>query len=273
MKLLRFLIVAIAFLLPSTALRAAQPPKARVMVVGITHFVARHDIHNSIYVDSPLSATRQAQIAAVVDRLARFHPTKVLIEEPFGNPKYQREYRQFIAGRFTLPADEAYQYGFKLAKRSGDRSIYPVDTWGPSIYDDASPSGKHIDAFLKTHFRGVSDPPSQAMIAHDAYLQLHGTYLDELRFLNTDAEIRANASWYSIFDGLGRNADGAGSMYVAQWYTRNCFIFSNILSVIRPGDRVVVLMGQGHEFLLRQFVRLNPNLVNVDPLRYLNESP
>ncbi len=61
----------------------------------------------------------------------------------------------------------------------------------------------------------------------------------------------------------------AGSAYVAQWYTRNCYIFSNILSVIQPGDRAVVIMGQGHEYLLREFVQLNPDLVFVDSLNYL----
>ena len=64
-------------------------------------------------------------------------------------------------------------------------------------------------------------------------------------------------------------ADNAGAAYVAQWYTRNCYIFSNVLSVIRPGDRVVLMMGQGHEYLLREFVRFNPNLQDVDPLDYL----
>ena len=59
---------------------AAPPPKAEVMIVA----------------DSPLSAKRQAQISDVVDRLARFHPTKVLIEEPFGNPKYQIQYSRYL---------------------------------------------------------------------------------------------------------------------------------------------------------------------------------
>ncbi len=267
MRIARPLCAAIFLSLVGTSAEAAQPPKAQVMIVGVSHFVARRDIHNSVYADSPLSARRQAQITNVVDRLARFHPTKVLIEEPFGDPKYQDQYREYLTGRFTLPADESYQYGFKLAAKSANGVIYPVDAWGPSIYDDNSPSGKRINAYLKAHFNDVIDPEANG--ARDAYLELHGTYLDELRYLNTDGAIRANASWYSVFDGMGRQADDAGSMYVAQWYTRNCYIFSNILSVIRPGDRVVVLMGQGHEYLLRQFVQLNPNLIHVDPLRYL----
>jgi len=39
---------------------------------------------------------------------------------------------------------------------------------------------------------------------------------------------------------------------------------------LSPADRAVVIIGQGHEYLLREFVRLNPNLRDVDPLQYLN---
>jgi hypothetical protein len=239
------------------------------MIVGVAHLIARHDIVKNLLTDSPLSAKRQVQIADIVARLARFHPTKVLIEAPFGDRQYADQYRRFLAGHFTLGANEIYQYGFKLAARSGDGAIYPVDTWGPSITNHNSASGKRIDAYLKTHFNSVKDPEADAGIARDEYLQLHGTYLDELLYLNTDSAIRADASWYAVFDGMGREADDAGSAYVAQWYTRNCYIFSNILSVIRPGDRVVVLMGQGHKYLLREFVRLNPNLIDVNALQYL----
>lgn len=68
---------------------------------------------------------------------------------------------------------------------------------------------------------------------------------------------------------MGREEHDAGSSYVSQWYARNCYIFSNIVSVIEPGDRVVVIFGAGHKYLLQEFVRLNPHLTYVDPLRYL----
>jgi hypothetical protein len=41
-------------------------------------------------------------------------------------------------------------------------------------------------------------------------LQLHGTYVDELRYLDSQSAILANASWSSIFDGIRRQADNAG---------------------------------------------------------------
>gem|GEM_PF-5198736 len=65
-----------------------------------------------------------------------------------------------------------------------------------------------------------------------------------LRYLNTDDAIRANAGFYTIIDGLGRDANSAGAAYTAAWYGRNSYIFSNILNVTSPGDRAAVLIGQ-----------------------------
>jgi Family of unknown function (DUF5694) len=266
---LRACVALVAVMLGGLPARAAETKAVPVMVVGVAHLVARRDVYNSVFQDDPLSPERQSQIAQVVDRLANFHPTKVLVEAPIGDPVYEQMYRQYLAGQFKLPANEIYQFGFKLAKRSGNQTIYPVDTDGPALIDDKSASGKQIDAFLQANFKNVKDPEFAAFIQRQNALELHGTYLDLLRYLNSDAAIRANASWYAIFSGMGRDANDAGSAYVSQWYARNTYIFSNILSVIRPGDRIVVLMGQGHEYLLREFVRLNPNLTYVDPLTYL----
>jgi len=239
------------------------------MILGVAHLVSKRDVHNSTFQDSPLSPQRQAQIAEITLRLARFHPTKVLVEEPMGDSVVVNRYRRFLAGGYTLEANEVYQFGFRLAARAGDSTIYPIDTYGPTIIDDSSARGKRVVAFLKSHFSSVTTPSFQAFLARSDTLERNGTYLDLLRYLNTDAAIRANASVYSVLDGMGRDVDDAGSAYVSEWYARNCYIFSNILSVIRPGDRVVVMMGQGHEYLLREFVRLNPNLEYVDPLNYL----
>ncbi len=250
-------------------IRKATVPAAKVMLLGVAHLEAKNDVHNNVFEDSPLSPKRQKQIADIIQRLSRFRPTKVLIEAPMDDPKFAERYAQFLVGQYTLPANEIYQFGFKLAARAKNSTIYPVDTYGPALIEEDSATEKRHAEFLQAHFADVSTPAFQELIARSNALERKGTYLELLRYLNTDAAIRANASIYSVLDGMGREADNAGSAYVAQWYTRNCYIFSNILSVIQPGDRVVVMMGQGHEYLLREFVQLNPNLVLVDSLNYL----
>jgi Family of unknown function (DUF5694) len=250
--------------------QSSAPANAKVMIVGVAHLVSRRDVHNSVFQDDPLSAKRQAEVADVVTRLARFHPTKVLIEVNLGDTLAPAQYRRYLAGQFTLPANESYQFGFKLASTAHDSAIYPIDSDGPVLIDEQSDSGKQIVDFLNAKFAGVSTPSFAAFLARNDSLQRHGTYLDLLRYLNTDAAIRANASVYSVLDGMGRETHYAGSAYVSQWYGRNCYIFANMLSVIAPGDRVVLFMGQGHEYLLRELLRLNPTLESVDPLAYLN---
>lgn len=246
-------------------------PKIQVMVVGVAHLVSRRDIHNGVFTDDPLSPKRQAQVAEVVSRLAAFHPTKVLVEAQMSDAKkYVAQYNRYLRDDFALPASEIYQFGFRLAKAAGNSAIYPADAWGPGIYDSASTRGKTIDAYLQKNFTRFDVPETDAFEKRSDDLERSGTYLQLLQYLNTDAAIRANAAWYSVVAGAGRSNDQAGTVYVSQWYTRNVFIFANILSVLSPGDRAVVIFGQGHEYLLREFVRLNPNLKSVDPLEYLH---
>jgi hypothetical protein len=261
--------VAAALFFAITTPVGAQSPRIPVMIVGVAHLVAHRDVHNSTFTDDPLSPKRQAQIDDVVARLARFSPTKVLVEGRQGDAVLEKRYRDYVAGSFTLPANEVYQFGFRLAARAHDDAVYPVDTFGPSLISDETAAGKEIDAFLQQNLANVSYPGFQAYLTRSDELERSGTYLDLLRFLNTDGAIRANAGWYSVVDGMGRDVHQAGTAYAAQWYIRNCYIFANILDVIRPGDRVVVLFGQGHEYLLRELVQLNPNLLDVDPLTYL----
>lgn len=258
--------IATLLLATTQSVPAIASPKAQVMVLGVSHLVARNDVHNSAFQDDPLSPRRQEQIAGILRHLERFHPTKVLIEADMHDPKFAARYAKYVAGNYILSADETYQFGFRLAKAAGDQTIYPIDTFGPTLLN----ANERIDAYLKAKVSTVKSSPFDAFIKQSNSLERNSTYLNLLRYLNSDQAIRANASVYSVLDGMGSEADNAGASYVSQWYTRNCYIFSNILSVVQPADRVVVIMGQGHEYLLREFVRLNPNLFDVNPLTYLN---
>ena len=253
------------------AAAAQQTPKAQVMIVGVAHLVARNDVYNSAFTDDPLGAKRQAEIADVVAHLARFKPTKVLIEADATNPVYDQRYKAYRSGKYVLPANEIYQFGFRLAAAAGNSAIYPIDADGPTIIDDKTASGKRMADYLQTNFKTIldGDPSFSTFVARSSEIERTGTYLELLRYMNTDEAIRANAGSYSIITGAGRDYNRAGAAYAAEWYGRNAYIFSNVLSVITPGDRVAVLMGQGHEYLLRDFVQLNPNLESIDPLTYL----
>jgi hypothetical protein len=47
-------------------------------------------------------------------------------------------------------------------------------------------------------------------------------------------------------------------------------MFAKLTRLVRgPNERILVLYGQGHSFLLRQFVRESPDLLLVDPAPFL----
>src|SRR5690606_38024758 len=61
-----------------------------------------------------------------------------------------------------------------------------------------------------------------------------------------------------------------GARYVAEWYRRNLAIFANLAGTVQsPSDRLLVVYGQGHVPILRDFVSQRPELCVENPLPYL----
>ncbi len=69
---------------------------------------------------------------------------------------------------------------------------------------------------------------------------------------------------------MGRDADNAGAAYVSQWYARNCYIFSNILSVLSRPIVQSSSLDRATSICFASSCGLNLNLRDVDPLQYLN---
>ena len=254
---------------PSALADDAAPHRVQVMIVGAAHFVSKHDVHNSSLSDI-LGVEHQKQIQAVLEGLAKFKPTKVMIERPFGDPQYADQYQQYLKGDYTLGGNEIYQLGFRLAAMSRDPSIYPIDT--PD--DDSFPFDyEGLLSAAKQYKQGYIDAAEahwKPFLARQDELEQHGTIPELLRYLNTPEAIEYNASWYMYGDRVGADKDYKGADVVSNWYARNLHMFTNIMrSIDSPDDRVVVFVGQGHAYLLRSFVQLSPDLELVDPEPYL----
>ena len=78
-------------------------------------------------------------------------------------------------------------------------------------------------------------------------------------------------SYYEMFQ-FDRGEDQPASELQAYWFMRNAKIFSKLLQVTEPGDRVVVVYGAGHKFWLEHFIDNTPGFVRVDPVPYLNNA-
>ena len=77
--------------------------------------------------------------------------------------------------------------------------------------------------------------------------------------------------YYGIL-GYADGKDTPGADLNSRWYLRNARIFTNLMRLSKPGDRVLVVYGSGHSYWLRHFASETPGYSNVDPVPYLKRA-
>jgi hypothetical protein len=240
--------------------------KAQVMVLGMYHFTAKNDMHN-LDSDDVLAAKRQAEITDVVARLRAFNPTKIVIEAPYGDVKKNRQYAEYLAGKYTLTGNEVDQIGFRLAKELKHKQLYPVDLKTPFNYGELLRFAKEND---QTGITSRAEDGLKKFVGEINELQKRASVLEMLQAINTERFINANHQTYLIINVVGKDANYIGADLVSEWYKRNLLIFANIQRLIEsPTDRVLIIYGQGHAKLLRQFIQDSPDMELVEVSKYL----
>ncbi|MBN1939729.1 MAG: hypothetical protein JW843_09085 [Candidatus Aminicenantes bacterium] len=126
-------ILGMAVVMCAGQVPAAEPP-VKVMTLGTFPFsfpnLDQVKIEKGDQIDV-LAPVYQKEIEGLVERLAEFRPTILVIERP---PDRQAEidslYRYYLEGKHILSRSEEQQIGFRLAKRLGLERLHCVDEWG-----------------------------------------------------------------------------------------------------------------------------------------------
>ena len=237
------------------------------MLVGVYHFAnPGRDVVN-VNADDVLSPKRQNEIAAIRHQLGQFGPTIVAVEEESGwSGLESANYAAFTAGQRDSVANERDQIGFRLAQSSGAR-VVAVDV------KQEVPYAKFIEAVqvtaptlwdaIRGEIQGLASGTEDALRT--------GTIADALLFLNSDKAIASSSNVYMT--PLAVTADEGATLpgvdVATAWYDRNLRICARILSVSRPGERVLVLYGFSHIAPLRQCLS-GAGMQLVDPNPYLS---
>lgn len=245
---------------------AAQPaPHAQVMVLGTYHFRAGGSDYVANQVDDHLAPRRQAEIADVLDRFERFRPTKIIVElEPAHEAEFNARYARYRAGAEALGVNERDQLGMALAARLGHERLYAADFSNGMDFDAmlnaarAANQSRLLSRF-ETAFAAV-----QTQQADLSRL----TVRERLTQMNTP-EAQAPHAIYMTMAQMGSREDPVGAREMGNWWTRNMIIFAQIAQVSEPGDRILVIYGQGHKYLLDQYFSQAGEFELVDPLGYL----
>ena len=220
-----------------------EPPVARaeILVLGVYHMAnPGQDIFNT-EADDVLAPTRQAEIAQLIEALKSFHPTKIAIEANVGSKRVEREYSEYLAGKYTLSRNEIDQIGFRLARELGHKTVWPVDADGdfPYLrlvnYAKSSDRSKELDA--------VTAGWGAMVKAQNAYLASH-TVLETLLYMNADDRVADDVGLYYRAGQIGEPHDWAGADLVSAWFQRNMRIYGNVVQLAdSQNERVLVIFG------------------------------
>lgn len=247
--------------------------KPKLLIVGAPHFGSSGSHVLKVGVPDVLAPERQREIDAVVATLAAFRPTRVAVEWPADEQdRLDQRYARYRAGRYTLSANETDQLGLRLAARLKLKRVDAVD-WS----DDPPGASSHYNYPAWAEKNGRGDE-WQAWVARaqkeaDARTQaMHCTPVAEwLRSFNTPAfRVSDHRVYYDIAKVGELIGPNPGAAWVGQWYTRNLRILNNLRAIAsNTNDRVVLIYGAGHGFLLDQQARESQAFDVVDTLAHL----
>ncbi len=253
---------ALLSLLAAGAARADEP--VRVMVLGTVHLSNTNLDALNVAVDDVFAEKRQAELAEVDAALARFAPTAVALEWP--SETVAERYPQYLAGTLEPSRNEVVQIGFRLARTAGVDRVHGIDVEGDFPFDP-------VIAYAQAH--GQTPIIDAAMASLEAAVAATQQVVDTqsigalLAHLNDPGRLAADHGFYRTLLRIGGGAEQPGVALLAAWQKRNLETCARLIQLARPGDRIVVLFGAGHAFLLRQCVSETPGFELVDPLEFL----
>ncbi len=285
----RFVLMGLASLISCTApLHGVMPPgmadvaptgfparcsvgEVEVMLLGTGHFAGSSGDPVKQPLEDVLTPARQAQLADLAEHLARWAPEQIAVEwtTTFADSTTAR-YQRYVRGEPTQSRDEVVQVAFRLARRLGHSTVFPID-YQMGVGNDSiealfarRPEFKHRMDSLQTELQRTAD-------ASSAWLHA-ATIIEQLRATNTEPALHGGNS-LGMFGSLlaaGEGANYGGPQLLARWYERNFRMAHNLTRVLRPETkRVLILVGSGHVPPLRNILDESPAFCPVSPLPYL----
>ena len=234
--------------------------------------------------DDVLAPKRQREMEQLVTLLKAFRPTKIAIEwDARFDAEVNANYQSYLEESYELTRRLPDQIGFRLAKLMDHPKLYCVGYW-PENWPILEKIDDHLinyDAFAEAHDQehllprisssGVkvrSDTEGTIWIEREKYEPLIDMYIR----LNQPEWSRAGHQGYlqTARIGLGDQYPGANWL-VHSWYARNLKRFVNLTRITEStDDRILVIMGGGHVYLVQQFLEDSGDYTVESPLKYLN---
>ncbi len=252
-------------------LPAAGTAPIEVMIVGTWHFETQDS--NLIDVAGPdvLTPERQREMGAVVGGLMAFDPTVVAVEVQTNNPDFvDTGYEGYSPARLTQTPNEVVQLGYRLADRAGLGTVYGIDEQPRGDEPAYFPFDKVMAHAAST---GDDERLQSTIMALQAKLVEQQAAFDGMTMaeaiIETNEGFTSSADFYYDMLRIDAGEDQPAAELIGYYTMRNAKIFSKLLDVAGPGDRVVVIYGAGHKHWLEQLAENTPGVRLVQPTPFL----
>ena len=257
----------------SSASPAEPAAPIEVMVLGTYHFSGGADVANVAAVDVR-TPQRQKELENVAAAVAAFRPTAVVVERETAAPDYiDPNYAAFKPSVLKEKTSEREQLGYRIARLAKVARVYGIDEQPSAGEPDYFPFGK-LQAAAEKNGAGaklnalIAD--AQTLVSRES--EKFRTMTMAQALLETNTGPLSDDSFYFGLSAFDRGEDQPGAELQAFWFMRNAKIFSKIMQVAKPGDRILVVYGAGHKAWLEQFARKTPGFSSVDPAPFLRRS-
>ncbi|HET7064185.1 MAG TPA: DUF5694 domain-containing protein [Rudaea sp.] len=249
---------------------AGNAPATEVMILGTYHMSnPGKDIHN-LKADDVLVDKRQRELADVAAGLAKFRPTKVAVESPVDNgaPAKVAKYHDYLDGKLADSRNEVVQVGFRLAKQMKLADVWGIDVDGDFPFEAVQKFAEDGHPQLARRLASLGAEVESMLKGLEDTLKA-GTVSQGLRYMNDPKRIVEGNAFYSTLLLYGAGNDQPGAALLTAWEGRNNQICARLMQLAQPDDRIVVLYGSGHAFLLRRCVQDMPGFKLVEANDYL----
>lgn len=240
----------------------------KVLVVGSFHFdypnLDVNKIKDSNKIDV-LSEPKKTEVTELVNYIKRFRPNKIAIEA-FPNWNATEKLRQYKLGELRDKRDERYQLAMRIATELKLDTLYAIDS---ESFDDELV--KLDSQYFREMFKDFDFVNEDKYIGfykdwynYEQGLQSQMPLLEYFKHINTKKYHQVDYGAYLVGDFKLDEHRGADILSI-WWYNRNLRIFRKLQEITgHNGDRLLVIIGNGHAAVLRQMLESSPEFEFIE---------
>ena len=236
-------------------------------MIGTFHFSSPGSDMVKIKHLDVMDGPSQSYLEALTGRIvANYKPTLILLEyNPENDAQMQEQYKAYQAGTYSLGVNENYQLGFRLGVAAGNVPIASYDERGinweaEALFEVLPTTAPEINEALEKLLAKITQESQEAHQTLDLKALL-------MRANDSD-EDRLNKSIYILTNSVSSEGKYEGATASSSWWHRNFRMYAKIQQRAKAGEHIIVIGGQGHMAILKDFLALDPNLKAVDVRDY-----